>query len=216
MKKTFSIISLGIILLFAGAVSSCKAKTADPVSQQQAGSEADSNAVIASMPDSTDLELAWANRQPRNIKRGYYITIFKSKFQLNLYRDGKLLHSFPVAVGKNPGDKKKAGDYTTPEGWYNVKNIKPSSGWSFDFQDGKGPIPGAYGPWFISLNTTRAQNFSKEGWTGIGIHGTHDPASIGTMVTAGCIRLDNANLQILKKELDQAPDLSQVQVDILP
>jgi len=54
-----------------------------------------------------------------------------------------------------------------------------------DFGDGKGPIAGAYGPKFIRLKT---------GWSGIGIHGTHDPAYIGKRVTEGCIRLKNEDL----------------------
>ena len=33
---------------------------------------------------------------------------------------------------------------------------------------------------------------------GIGIHGTHDPASIGTCASEGCIRLQNENLKKLK------------------
>lgn len=40
---------------------------------------------------------------------------------------------------------------------------------------------------------------SEQGkWDGIGIHGTHDPASIGTRASEGCIRLENGNLQKLK------------------
>ena len=50
---------------------------------------------------------------------------------------------------------------------------------------------GAYGPWFIRLKT---------GWNGIGIHGTHDPGSIGTDVTEGCIRLQNKDVEELKKQ----------------
>jgi len=54
-----------------------------------------------------------------------------------------------------------------------------------DFGDGKGEIKGAYGPNFISLVT---------GWDGIGIHGTHAPESIGTMVSEGCVRMRNGEL----------------------
>ena len=50
-------------------------------------------------------------------------------------------------------------------------------------------IKGAYGPWFIRLKTP---------WKGIGIHGTHDPDSIGKDITEGCIRLKNSDLLDLK------------------
>ena len=40
---------------------------------------------------------------------------------------------------------------------------------------------------------------SKGKWGGIGIHGTHDPASIGTRASEGCIRLENSQVEALKK-----------------
>ena len=51
-------------------------------------------------------------------------------------------------------------------------------------------IKGAYGPWFIRLAT---------GWKGIGIHGTHDPDSRGSMATEGCIRMSNEEVQELRR-----------------
>ena len=58
-----------------------------------------------------------------------------------------------------------------------------------------GEIAGAYGPWFISLDT---EALSGGAWDGIGIHGTHDPQSIGTDASEGCIRLHNEDLQELR------------------
>lgn len=52
-------------------------------------------------------------------------------------------------------------------------------------------IEGAYGPRFIRLVTP--------GFSGIGIHGTHDPASIGTRASEGCIRLANENADSLAR-----------------
>ena len=57
-----------------------------------------------------------------------------------------------------------------------------ASYWTHDFGDGKGEIEGAYGPYFISLDTS---NLSGGAWDGIGIHGTHNPASIGTCASEG-------------------------------
>ena len=80
---------------------------------------------------------------------------------------GEVIETFGAAVGKNAGQKRRAGDMRTPEGSFTVVQIQDSSSWSHDFGDGKGPVAGAYGPWFIRLAT---------GWQGIGIHGTHDRA----------------------------------------
>lgn len=83
----------------------------------------------------------------------------------------------------------------TPSGTFPIDEIIDASSWTHDFKDGKGEIAGAYGPWFISLDTT---GLSKGQWGGIGIHGTHDPNSIGKRVSEGCIRLTNEDIQKLK------------------
>lgn len=119
------------------------------------------------------------------------IVISKESMTLNLYDSkGGLIYSFPVAVGKALGNKEKIGDNKTPEGEFSIQQIQSASSWEHDFGDGKGSIKGAYGNWFIRLKTPPH--------TGIGIHGTHDPNSIGTRASEGCIRLNNADLDKLK------------------
>lgn len=83
----------------------------------------------------------------------------------------------------------------TPDGTFVIDEIIDASSWTHDFKDGKGEIAGAYGPWFLSLDT---YNLSQGAWGGIGIHGTHDPASIGTLASEGCIRLRNQDIEALK------------------
>jgi lipoprotein-anchoring transpeptidase ErfK/SrfK len=155
-------------------------------------------------------------REARNLKQGYHIVIEKGKFLLSLYKDGDFIKSYPVAVGQTPTDKKAYGDRATPEGWFNVKYINKSGTWTHDYEDGKGQTSGAYGPWFIALSTTAGQTFSGKGWTGIGIHGTNRPDSIGKYVSGGCIRLHNKDVVDLKQELDSEPFITAIQVDILP
>lgn len=148
----------------------------------------------------------------RMLNKGDYLLIEKSKHLLTHYRDGKLLKSYSVALGKNPDDKTKEGDNATPEGHYEVNFIKDSSAWTHDFGDGKGEIKGAYGPFFIALYTGSKGSFSGKTWRGIGIHGTHDPSSIGTNASEGCIRLQNEELLELKKGIEGK---TRVQVDIV-
>ena len=121
----------------------------------------------------------------------YSVDVNKSTYTLTLYRDGEIVKEYPIAVGKNPGDKQRIGDHRTPTGNFRVVSIENASGWSHDFRDGKGKIKGAYGPWFLRLDA--------KGWKGIGIHGTHDPDSRGTMATEGCIRLSNEDIAELKQ-----------------
>lgn len=150
--------------------------------------------------------------QARMLSKGDYLLVEKSKHLLHHFRDGKLLKSYPVALGKNPEDKAKEGDNATPEGHFEVNFIKDSSAWTHDFGDGKGEVKGAYGPYFIALYTGSKGSFSGKTWRGIGIHGTHDPTSIGTNASEGCIRLHNEDLVELKTGIEGK---TRVQVDII-
>lgn len=101
--------------------------------------------------------------------------------------DGRQVLEYPIACGQNYGQKKQAGDNRTPEGTFKVIGKESSSHWTYDF--GNGPVKGAYGPVFIRLNTP--------GFSGIGIHGTHDAGSVPGRATHGCIRLKNQDLLTL-------------------
>ena len=120
--------------------------------------------------------------------------ISKEKMTLTLYNaKGEIHAQYPIATGKNVGQKLQRGDMKTPEGFFVISQIQNSSLWEYDFGDGKGAIKGAYGPWFIRLHTP--------GHIGIGIHGTHDEKSIGTRVSEGCIRMKNADLSDFVKKI---------------
>lgn len=131
-----------------------------------------------------------------NAQSGTSILIRKSEFRLYLLVNGNVVQSWPIALGKNAGQKEVVGDMKTPNGSFPVDEVLGSSDWTHDFGDGKGEIAGAYGPYFISLDTS---TLSGGAWDGIGIHGTHDPASIGTRASEGCIRMNNEDLCALKE-----------------
>lgn len=136
------------------------------------------------------------NSIPRAIltshEKGMWIYIDKADFRLYLVNGVNVVDSWPIAVGENKGNKEKEGDKRTPEGNFEIQEIKACSHWGHDFKDGKGWIPHAYGPWFLRLKT---------GWKGIGIHGTHDPASMGTCASEGCVRMKNDDLVKLKEHV---------------
>lgn len=126
-----------------------------------------------------------------------FILIKKSDFKLYAVdAKGNIVAAYGCALGLNPGQKEKSGDMKTPDGVFPIDEILDSSYWTHDFNDGKGEISGAYGPWFISLDTTE---LSGGRWSGIGIHGTHAPKSIGTRASEGCVRLNNADIVKLKQ-----------------
>lgn len=121
-----------------------------------------------------------------------WVRIVKHSFELSLMDGEQVVKTWPIAWGRVEGDKQKVGDMRTPEGAFTIQEFNNSKSWTHDFGDGKGQIAGAYGPWFIRLKTP--------GWQGIGIHGTHDPDSIGTKASEGCIRMRNQDLVELKAQ----------------
>jgi len=138
-----------------------------------------------------DLQKVISHYQPDMSKGLIYISKLDMTLTL-LDADGQVVVTYPIACGKNKGHKHKKGDMRTPEGKFSLQQIQDAHTWSHDFGDGKGVIKGAYGPCFMRLRT---------GFSGIGIHGTHDPNSIGTRATEGCIRLENKNAEALSKQV---------------
>lgn len=129
-----------------------------------------------------------------HVPDGTWLAVSKENFKLFVMDGKNVVESFGVAVGKNKGQKQRVGDNKTPEGMFEVIQIQNASYWTHDFRDGKGEIKGAYGPWFIRLGSN---------WRGIGIHGTHDPSSIGTAASEGCIRMKNEDVQRLREKYAQ-------------
>lgn len=127
----------------------------------------------------------------------YSVLIRKSEHKIYLLDHGQKVAVWGCAIGLGgAGQKQKTGDNLTPNGSFFIEEIDDASSWTHDFKDGKGEIKGAYGPFFLSLDTN---SVSKGKWDGIGIHGTHDPNSIGTNASEGCVRMHNNELRELKK-----------------
>ncbi len=87
------------------------------------------------------------------------------------YREGKLVRAFPVGIGKYSSQ--------TPLGSYKVQNKAKNPWW----QPPWGGDPVAPGP--ANPLGTRWIGFNGE----YGIHGNNNPASIGSLVSLGCIRM---------------------------
>lgn len=136
----------------------------------------------------------WYRHKVDEIDNASFIVISKEDMNLRLIDfKGREVAKYPIACGQNYGNKETTGDMRTPEGLFHVTEIERSSGWVHDFLDGNGEIRGAYGPFFIRLEVP--------GFSGIGIHGTHKPESIGTRDTEGCIRLNNDDLKALVPQI---------------
>jgi lipoprotein-anchoring transpeptidase ErfK/SrfK len=107
----------------------------------------------------------------------YRIEINASDFSLDLYQQDELVMSTTIAVG--------TGDTPTPFGeFYLAELLQP-------------PDPsGSYGPYAFGLSGFSEVLDSFNGGNGVvGIHGTNDPAALGTTVSHGCVRVDNGVIE---------------------
>lgn len=99
------------------------------------------------------------------------IVIDKSDRRLYWVRDGVLVKTYPIAIGK-PG---------TPT---------PAAIWRIDAKYHTDPA-GVYGPRKMRLFRQTSRGFV---YTAYGIHGTNQPWVIGTMASHGCIRMYNTDV----------------------
>jgi lipoprotein-anchoring transpeptidase ErfK/SrfK len=110
-------------------------------------------------------------------KFGPVIVIRRGSNRLFLYSGMRYLRTFGVATGQSV--------YPTPLGRYRIV-VKWKNPWwyppSSDWARGQSPIPPGPG----NPLGTRWMGLSA---SGVGIHGTPDPASIGYSVSHGCIRM---------------------------
>ena len=110
-----------------------------------------------------------------------YIVIDTYGRTLSLYLEGEIYKTYPIAIGK-PSTKTPIGE------WAIVNKTKK---WSK-----KSPL----GTRWLGLNVP---------WGNYGIHGTNEPASIGTAASKGCIRMHNLHVEEL---YDLVPRKTRVKI----
>jgi lipoprotein-anchoring transpeptidase ErfK/SrfK len=116
-----------------------------------------------------------------DLRRTYYtvITIDKANFKLRLFKDFKVVRTYPVAVGLPA--------YPTPSGRFAIQSKQINPVWSVPNSPWAGELAGS------TVAGGSAANPLKARWMGIangvGIHGTGQDWSIGTRASHGCIRM---------------------------
>jgi murein L,D-transpeptidase YafK len=109
-------------------------------------------------------------------------------------KDGRWMRlaAFPMAIGRNSGDKGRAGDMRTPEGRFWITGLRPGPS--------EGPL---YGSLIFTLNYPRPGDLAEgKGGRGIWIHGT--PAGSLPTFTHGCLSLSNDDVLALSEYADAA------------
>lgn len=111
----------------------------------------------------------------------YAIVVTRSTNTLDLYKSGKVVHSYPVATG--------TGGTPSPTGRFALTELLA-------------PTNAGYGPYAYGTTAFSDVLNSFGGGPGqIGLHGTDDTSSIGTAASHGCIRMHNADISALAELL---------------
>ncbi len=132
----------------------------------------------AAAKDPLDLILQAPSLPPEGIGQDeVFILVRISEQKLYLYRGATLLASYPVSTG--------APDTPTPPGpWRISQKLKYAQ-----------PVP-QYGSRWMRIDQFDPMSGGYE-WSDYGIHGTDEPQKIGTLVSTGCVRLLNKDVNAL-------------------
>jgi hypothetical protein len=125
--------------------------------------------------------------QPRQglLVLGGEVEVFvdKSDFRLWALVDGKVLLHKPIGLGRND---------STPLGDFRIVERQRDPIW---YPQGRAPIP-ADDP--ENILGTRWLGFQDtDEFTGFGVHGTQDLSTIGKEASSGCVRMANADVELL-------------------
>ena len=113
----------------------------------------------------------------------YRIRVSLGEHTITVWKGAKVIHRGPAGVGRSV--------VPTPVGTYFLTGLMAQ------------PNPwGAYGPYAFGTSAFSNVLYSFGGGPGqIGLHGTNNPASLGTNASHGCIRISNAGITKLARIL---------------
>ena len=142
------------------------------------------------------------------------ILVEKSDYKLTLYYQNQPVKSYPIVLGNNPvEDKMREGDYKTPEGIFQVRDLYPHSSWSkfiwLDYPNQES--------WRKHLEAKRTGKIKPSDTVGseIGIHGV--PQNGDYLIdrrsnwTWGCISLKNKDVDEIYSVIEAG-----TKVEIIP
>lgn len=113
----------------------------------------------------------------------YRVRVDLRRHRITVWKGRRVIDYEPIGVGK--------ALTPTPSGRYFITELL------------KPPDPrGLYGPYAFGLSAYSTVLHQFAGGNGeVGIHGTDDPAGLGTNVSHGCIRMSNAGITRLARRL---------------
>lgn len=127
-----------------------------------------------------------------------FLVVNKSTNELAYFKDGELVRVFPVATGKT--------DDLTPEGTFPIVNKIKNRPYYKEKIPGGDPANPLGNRW-LGLRVGKTEG------TTYAIHGNNNESSIGKYVSAGCIRMHNADIEWLFEQLEVGTRVAVVDTD---
>ena len=112
------------------------------------------------------------------------VTVSRDGKQARVFRRGKLLKTYTVAVG--------TAEYPTPTGRYVVQSMQKNPAWNVPQSEWAGDLAGQTIPGGDPRNPLVARWIGING--AVGFHGTASSGSLGTAASHGCIRMSPADV----------------------
>jgi lipoprotein-anchoring transpeptidase ErfK/SrfK len=125
----------------------------------------------------------YAPRPAENQNLATHLVLKLKERRVYVYRDGKILHRFTVAVGKK--------GWETPAGNFQVRELVRDPVWKSPWT-GRTERPGPNSPL-----GERWIGFWTDGKNSIGFHGTPSVNSLGKAASHGCVRMRNEDVKTL-------------------
>jgi hypothetical protein len=123
-----------------------------------------------------------AGRKVKVPRGTWSVLVDKSLFKLWICYEGAPFKAFAVTIGtdqKTPAARFVVGSKNPKPAWWPPAEIQYKGKIPVPYGDPQNPL----GDWWIALD--------HDMYHGIGIHGTNDPASIGSKASNGCVRMLN-------------------------
>ena len=137
------------------------------------------------------------NQKLKLIKGPFHAVVTKSAFRMDIFSSTKdtagnriYIKSFAVGLGEHGSTPTGAFVVKPKSKLVNPKWVNPRTGEKFDADDPQNPI----GERWIGLDGT---DKTTELLSGYGIHGTVEPASIGSEKSMGCVRLVDRDVELV-------------------
>ena len=112
------------------------------------------------------------------------VTVSRDGKQARLFRRGKLVKTYSVAVG--------TAEYPTPTGRYVVQTMQKNPAWNVPQSEWAGDLAGQTIPGGDARNPLVARWIGFNG--SVGFHGTASSGSLGTAASHGCVRMAPADV----------------------